>query len=103
MCYNDSQLAKDHGLPQSCKAAVTLLFVFPDILDFLAAVINNAVEQCESQLETGGACSKYLEIQMMVNSVVTEMQIFVPACVGFPSADLLYSLPWRSTYKAFKN
>lgn len=48
MCYNDSYLAKDRGLPQSCIAAVKILFVFPDILDFLAAVINCVVEQCES-------------------------------------------------------
>lgn len=48
MCYNDSYLAKDHGLLQFYVAAVKLLFVFPDILDFLAAVINRAVEQCES-------------------------------------------------------
>lgn len=48
MCYNDSYLAKDHGLLQFYVAAVKLLFVFPDILDFLAAVINHAVEQCES-------------------------------------------------------
>lgn len=72
MYYNDSYLAKDCGLPQSCIAAVKLLFVFPDILDFIAAVINRAVEQCESWLGTGGAHSKYLEIQMMVNNVVTE-------------------------------
>lgn len=48
MCYNDSYLAKDRGLPQSCVAAVKLLFVFPDILDFLAAVINRALKQYES-------------------------------------------------------
>lgn len=47
MYFNDSYLAKDSGLPQSYIAVVKLLFLFPDILDFLAAVINRVVEQFE--------------------------------------------------------
>lgn len=46
MYCNDSYLAKDSGLLQS-YIAVKLLFLFPDILDFLAAVINRAVEPFE--------------------------------------------------------
>lgn len=41
MYYNDSYLAKDSGL----NSVVKLLFLSPDILDFLAAVINCVVEQ----------------------------------------------------------
>lgn len=47
MYYNDSYLAKDSGLPQPYVAVVKLLFLFPNILGFLAAVINHVVEQFE--------------------------------------------------------
>lgn len=47
MYCNDSYLVKDSGLLQSYIAVVKLLFLFPDILDFLAAVINRAVEPFE--------------------------------------------------------
>lgn len=67
--YYDSYLARDSGLPQSYRAVVKLLFLFPDILDFLPAAVNGVVEQCECWLETGGAYPKYLEMQTMGNNV----------------------------------
>lgn len=86
-----THIKQDSGLPQSYRAVVNLLFLFPDILDFLPAAMNGAVEQFECWLETGGAYSKYLEIQTMVNNVVIEnVDICVSLCLLCFSRTLIF-------------